>query len=117
MSKENVSEYTSFSNDIPYIKQIQGKDPRRIERRNYIPHRTPVRTYRNKWEDAYRFQLEDMYNIVINIITERYPKKKINWDSYTNYKALSELIFHCSSKHISEFLDYPEEPLQNELKD
>jgi hypothetical protein len=85
-------------------KEIETQNYIHYKKKSYIPHKTPNIIDRNMWEYAYQKQLEDMYNIVQNIIIERYPKKKINWNSHKKWKALKELIFKCSSKHISKLL-------------
>ena len=100
MSKENI--FSNIATNISY-KKIEQQNYFEYERRTYIPHKSPFIIDRNIWEYAYQKQLEDMYNIVKYIIRERYPKKKIDWN-YKKWKALNELIFKCSSKHISKFL-------------
>lgn len=106
-----TNEYTNytFSEYIIPIPKIYGKwktDGRKCERSNHIPHRTPTNSNRREWHNAYLAQLIDMYFIVINTINEMYPKCRINWDENEKiFHNLSRLIYHCSSKYISPYVD------------
>ena len=91
---------------IPRIKQIWQIDERQCERSNYIPHPTPRNANRYDWHNAYLPQLIDMHNIVINTINEIYPNNKIRWKTNVQiFHNLSRLLYHCSSKYISESIE------------
>lgn len=80
-------------------------DDRECERRNYIPDPTPSRITRKEWHEAYSVQLSEMYDIVADTIDQMYPRNKVHW--YNNIRvanAMSKLLFHCSSKYITEYI-------------
>ena len=86
---------------VPRIKQLWNPSRRICEQSNYIPHRSPRNANRYEWHDVYLTQLIDIYNIIQDIINERYSRNKIKW--MTNDKIfhnLSLVIYHCSSKYI-----------------
>ena len=108
--------YESVPNDspisigpIPSVNNFRGKwfrDSRECERRNYVPHLTPTNSNRNNWDAAYATQLRHMLNIVATTIQEEYPQNKIKWYKNQNIKKnFSDVIYHCSSKYISPYLD------------
>lgn len=103
--------------NIPKFRKKLWKDKRKRERGNYIVHPTPLNTNRFEWHNAYISQLVDFRNIVFTTIQERYPKNKIKWNTneYIVHN-LSKLIYHCSSKYISEYLEYFDEMEYKELK-
>jgi hypothetical protein len=99
---------------IPRIRQKWQIDKRRWEHGNYIPHPTPGNANRCVWHSAYLSQLMDMYIIVINTMNEKYPKNKIKWNSNDKiFHNLSRVLYHCSSKYISEYLDRPLEEIES----
>jgi hypothetical protein len=59
----------------------------------------------HKWHDSHLKYLIDLYFILIDIVNTRYPKNKIDWSSNKIFNNFSKLVYHCSSKHISKFLD------------
>lgn len=79
-------------------------------RANYIPHRTPYHIpSREKWHRHYHNDLVSLYNIVANIMTDRYESKsksenktkvKIRWESNKIFNDFSILIYETSSKYI-----------------
>jgi hypothetical protein len=99
---------------LPPIPRNVGKwkrDERQCEWYNYIPHLTPTKDNRNRWYCSYEIQLMQMYDIITNIIQERYPRNKIKWmDNEKILYNVVKLVYHCSSKYISPYLE-------NELKD
>lgn len=101
---------------IPLI--TSGRDKRKCESGNNIPHRTPSNANRLDWHNAYITQLMEMYRIIADTMNERYPKNKIKWDRNTEIvHNMSRLIYHCSSKHISEYVELPYDEDENESKD
>ena len=86
---------------IPRIKQYRYSSSRISERSNYIPHPTPRNANRHQWHDRYLPELIDIYNIIADVMKERYPHNKIKWNSNNEiFHNLSRIIYHCSSKHI-----------------
>ena len=56
---------------------------------------------RKKWLEAYREELMEMYYDTITTIQNVYPNTVINEkEAFHNF---SRLVFHCSSKRISEY--------------
>jgi len=107
--KNDNTGITSFEPNIP-IPKIHGKwkDTRKRERTNYIPHPTPTNSNRRDWHNAYQVQLMDMCDIMANTIDEMYPKSRIRWGVNENVAHhLSRLVYHCSSKYITPYLDLP----------
>lgn len=88
----------------------RGRDPRPCVKHNYIPHLTPSNSDRGEWHDAYISELVTMYHIVADTMEKRYPRKKFCWNDNTKFNNFSRLIYHCSSKYISPYLE-------NESKD
>lgn len=56
---------------------------------------------REIWHDNYINELIDMYIILKNILIRNYPKLEIN-DEYM-FHHFSRLIYHISSKELSEY--------------
>jgi len=66
------------------------------------------------WHEAYVSQLIEMHRIVATTIDERYAKNRIAWSK--NKKVvdnLSNLIYQCSSKIISPYMDLPWEEIRS----
>jgi hypothetical protein len=60
---------------------------------------------RKEWHEAYAIPLERMYSIVADTLDEMYPRNKVQWGGNIRIaNAMSKMIFHCSSKRISEYL-------------
>ena len=63
----------------------------------------------------------DMCDIMAITIDEMYPKSGIRWGVNENVAHhLSRLVYHCSSKYITPYLDFPWEitdEIENESKD
>ena len=78
---------------------------RKYERPNYIPHTTPVCTDPKAWCYTYADPLQEMYRVTRLIIKAKYPYTKIDWDDPIYANALSKMIYHCSSKYISPFME------------
>ena len=87
------------------IPRITRRERRKCERPNYVPHRTPSYSNPESWSYAYDPQLQDMYRIVGLMIERKYPKVKIDWSNPKYYRAFNKLIYHCSSKHISSYIE------------
>ena len=108
---------------IPRIRHRWTADERKCERGKYVPHPTPSNANRRDWHNAYLSQLMDMYAIVVNTMNERYPKNQIKWTKNDRiFHNLSRVLYHCSSKYISEYLDTPwdeieSKDLEPEIKD
>jgi hypothetical protein len=104
--KKHVTNYTDNESDkfyelIPRVRQFWNHSSRICERPNYIPHQTPRNCDRSEWHYAYLPQLIHIYNIIIDIIKENYPRNKIKWYSNENiFHNLSRMIYYCSSKYI-----------------
>ena len=87
---------------------------RECERPNYIPysthdergsHRIQQSPYIDPkvWCHAYTRQLNDMYRIVRLVVSRNYPSRQIDWNK--NAHAFAKLMFHCSSKYISPYVE------------
>ena len=104
--KKHVTNYTDDESTriyepIPRIRQFWNQSSRICEKPNYIPHQTPRNCDRSEWHYAYLPQLIHIYNIIIDIIKENYPRNKIKWYSNDNiFHNLSRMIYYCSSKYI-----------------
>jgi hypothetical protein len=94
---------------IPSVNRFRGKwfrDERKCERNNYVPNLTPANSSRGEWGAAYTVHLRHMMSIVAITIDEEYPKRKIKWDRNPQIeKNFSKVIYHCSSKYISPYLE------------
>jgi hypothetical protein len=82
------------------IPRLYDLAPKFCERANYIPHTTPKNANRYEWHNTYIRQLIDIYNIIKEVINERYPHNKIKWDNEKIFHNLSRVIYHCSSKKL-----------------
>lgn len=56
---------------------------------------------RKVWHDAYQIELVEMYYIMLNILKHKYPHIKIDFD--VAFHNFSRLIYHCSSKELSQY--------------
>lgn len=100
MSEQNFT-YENNESIIP-IPIFREK---KCEKSNYIVKPTSRNIDRYEWHNSYILNLIDMYNIVINVINDRYPNNKIKWKKNEEiFHNFSRLIYHCSSKHISEYI-------------
>ena len=104
MEKEQDRTNDNEQYDLDFILPTPIRSPRKCERYNYVPYKEGV-VDRNYWHDAYISQLIDMYDIVKETMDERYPKKKINWNNPNIFHNLSRLIYHCSCKYITPYLN------------
>jgi len=66
----------------------------------FFPHVKNDFVSRFVWHECYEEQIIDIFNIIKNIIKNRYTNK-INWDSNKLFNDISILIYNCSSKYIS----------------
>jgi hypothetical protein len=89
---------TLFNNPETYIFN-------RSSLSNYIPHNPRRVKCREVWQQAYLEQLRYIYIIIKRIITMYFPKHKINWNKPQIQNNISKVIYHCSSKYISPYLD------------
>jgi len=78
---------------------IDFKDYRVSQRTNYLPHKKPLFTNREKWHYHYLDELIDIYNIIKDIINREFPHNKIMWNQQ-KFNNLSRLVYHCSSKYL-----------------
>lgn len=90
--------------DEQYDEQYNERSSRKCEIPNYIPHSRPENTNREIWHNSYKQNLIDMYRIVRGLIDIYIPKNKIIWNNIA-INNLSKLIYHCSSKYISSYLE------------
>ena len=56
---------------------------------------------RKVWHDAYQIELVEMYYIMFNILKKKFPHIEIN--SEPAFHNFSRLIYHCSSKELSDY--------------
>ena len=73
---------------------------RKCERRNHIPHPTPLRPNYAKWRNTYYEQLIDIHAIVSEIISDKYPRIK-----NIHKETLFKLLFNSSSKYITPWIE------------
>ena len=66
---------------------------------NYIPHKKKRINYR-KWIFEYQRDILNLYSILKEIIEQRYPNKKINWDSEKLFIQFCIFIYKNSSGYI-----------------
>ena len=97
---ENQSINVSDTN----VKRGAERCDRKCEIPNYLPHKTPEHGNRESWHNAYKEQLVDIYKNVRDIINSEFPKNKIVWDN-TAINNLSRVIYYCSSKYISPYIE------------
>lgn len=68
--------------------------------KNYIPHKTPFNTNYNKWFNEYEKEILSLYGILQQIINERYPYEKVDWESEEIFNSFSIMLYNKSSKYI-----------------
>jgi hypothetical protein len=68
--------------------------------RNYIPHKNPINLNYNLWKQTYYIYLNDLFNILKNIINERY-NNNIVWSDNNIFEKFCIFIFKHSSKYIT----------------
>ena len=90
---------------IPTIIRPTYKQHRKCERYNYIPHRNPNYNNRDEWSYAYDSHLYTMYRIVRRMIENMYPKVSIDWNDPKYYRAFNKLIYNCSSRYITPYIE------------
>lgn len=96
-------------NQRSFPTPLLPRQRRECERSNYIPHTTPVHIDPKAWCYAYADPLQEIYRITRLIIMSRYPNTKIDWDDPVYATTLSKMIYRCSSKYISPFIDEKED--------
>lgn len=96
-----MSDYTLIPSTEHFKKW--KKDDRRCAVYNYVPHMTPVKESSQLWYEKYDKYIVELYRILINKITKKYPKNKIDW-SENNFRKFINLIYHSSSKYIDDNL-------------
>lgn len=108
----------NHSEKYSYPRITGGRDKRKCEHYNTIPHETPSNTNRRDWHNAYISQLKDIHAIIANTMNERH-KNNIKWAHNQEITHnMSRLIYHCSSKNISKYIDLPWETSdEKEFKD
>lgn len=87
---------------IPQIIGKWRKDHRKCERFNYIPHDSPTHKNKDIWLQVYFEQLLIIHDIVYETINERYPKNNFYSEKKDTFSELSNLVYNCSSKYISD---------------
>jgi hypothetical protein len=87
------------------IPRIIRKERKKCERCNYVPYSKPRYDNQNEWRYAYDFQIYDMYRIVGRMIEEKYPNLSIDWKDPQYYTAFNNLIYACSSKYITPYIE------------
>ncbi len=73
--------------------------PKRICKRNYIPHKTPINPNYKRWKYAYEEHLINMYNLFAHSINEKF-ENKVDWNDKNIFEKFCKYIFSISSKHI-----------------
>ena len=99
-----MSHKESIDHIAPIIPIVEFTSCYDCVRRNYIPHRPKKHINHCEWHNAYINELIMMYKLTKSIINKNYPKVKIDWESNKLFNYFSSLIYHCSSKYISEYL-------------
>jgi hypothetical protein len=105
---ENINPVVKYENPFVPKKYIRI-DTRLLEWGGLVPFPTPQNTNRYTWHISYLQQLIDMYNIAEKVISTRYPNSQIKWKTKKHFNDFSILIYGCSSKYISPYLDDPPE--------
>jgi len=96
-----------FHHEKPIVVPIprRGEEYREYERSNYVPHFTPNYTCKKDWVYAYEPEIAAMYRIIGMMATEKYPKSEKKWNEPKNMRAFIKLIYHCSSRYISPYIE------------
>ena len=87
------------------VPMVTCREERKCERPNYIPHRTPNYTNKESWIYAYGPQIDDMYRITGLMIEKCYPNVNIDWTEPKYHRAFNKLIYYCSSKYITPYIE------------
>ena len=72
---------------------------------NYVAHPSPNRDNLFNWYHAYLPQLIYMESIIRQIMEDVFPNSNIKWDEPQIFNNLVRLIYHCSSKYITPYLN------------
>jgi len=100
----------SSTNVIIPVPRISLRNKcRKCERPNYIPDRTPTYSDRESWNHAYNEPLLAMYRSVGLMVEEKYPSIRIDWRDPKYHDAFHKLIYHCSSKYITSYIEERDE--------
>lgn len=75
-----------------------------LQRTEYAPNNRPLNTNRRDWHNAYLCHLIEMYSLVIQELHEQYPDTELP-RPMIGFHHFSRLIYHCSSKYITPYLD------------
>ena len=109
MSKSRTSDPTTYIKPIIQSGHNENAGDKVCELPNYIPHTTPRDANRYEWHNAYISQLIDIRDIVSDVIADRHPKNTIDWEGNDKiFHNLSRIVYHCSSKYITPYLNIPE---------
>lgn len=100
----NASSIERAAACVPKTTRSSLPGRRECVRWNYIPHSTPWNANYSKWYESYYSHLLDLYNIFGNGFDARYGAGK-DWDDERAFHDFCQLIWHCSSKYISPYLD------------
>ncbi len=104
-------EYSVSTGPIPTVNCFRGKwkrDARRCKRYNHVPHPTPTNSCYNEWAGVHGVQLEQLSRILVDTVDELYPRNGIKWNDDPRIMAnFQKVIYHCSSKYLSPYLDNP----------
>jgi hypothetical protein len=94
----SICESNDESNDERHV--------RKCEIPNYLPEPELDSEHSNRedWHNSYKEQLIDIFRIVRLITESEFKNNKIVWDNLA-FNNLSRVIYHCSSKNISPYLE------------
>lgn len=97
-NKNNRSKCTS-------VNTANDFTPKYTEWGNHIPAGDAINgNNRDAWQKEYSQNLDDIYEIVQNVINNKYPRNNIKWNDNPYLKSnLDRVIYHCSSGHIPEY--------------
>ena len=92
-----MSSKTTDDTISPIVFEIVDKwrQVRRPVARKHVRKIDPTDTNYLKWCDLHIVQLRTMYSIVQDIINERYPNNRIQWNHKT-MNTLTKLIYYTS---------------------
>jgi hypothetical protein len=105
---ENINTVVKYEHPCVPKKYIR-MNPMRLEWGGLVTFPTPQNTNRYTWHISYLQQLIDMYKIAEKVISSRYPNSEIKWKTKKHFNDFSILIYGCSSKYISPYLEDPPE--------
>jgi len=72
--------------------------------KNYIPHKTPRYPNYNKWFNEYKNHILNLYGILQEIISKKYPNNKIDWESNIIFNQFCFMVYNSSSKYVPKWI-------------